>query len=71
KLIRLKECITAQDYGHRIHEFQKGRGKWVKEDKIQYREEITDGLENAPHTFIGLLKGKNCGKVVIRVAGDD
>ncbi|EPS5392828.1 hypothetical protein, partial [Escherichia coli] len=31
----------------------------------------TDGLENAPQTFIGLLKGKNFGKVVIRVAGDD
>lgn len=28
-------------------------------------------LENAPQTFIGLLKGKNFGKVVIRVAGDD
>ncbi len=34
-------------------------GQWVKEDKIHYREEITDGLENAPQTFIGLLKGKN------------
>ncbi|MES1653037.1 hypothetical protein, partial [Escherichia coli] len=30
-----------------------------------------DGLENAPQTFIGLLNGKNFGKVVIRVAGDD
>lgn len=46
-------------------------GQWVKEDKIHYREDITDGLENAPQTFIGLLKGKNFGKVVIRVAGDD
>ncbi|ENK6571539.1 NADP-dependent oxidoreductase, partial [Shigella flexneri] len=49
----------------------KEMGQWVKEDKIHYREDITDGLENAPQTFIGLLKGKNFGKVVIRVAGDD
>lgn len=71
KRIRLQGFIIAQDYGHRIHEFQKEMGQWVKEDKIHYREEITDGLENAPQTFIGLLKGKNFGKVVIRVAGDD
>ncbi|HDJ0699349.1 TPA: NADP-dependent oxidoreductase [Escherichia coli] len=71
KRIRLQGFIIAQDYGHRIHEFQKEMGQWVKEDKIHYHEDITDGLENAPQTFIGLLKGKNFGKVVIRVAGDD
>ena len=37
----------------------------VKEDKIHYREDITDGLENAPQTFIGLLKGKK-----LRQSGD-
>lgn len=46
-------------------------GQWVKEGKIHYREQITNGLENAPQTFIGLLSGKNFGKVVIRVADDD
>lgn len=39
--------------------------------KIHYREQMTDGLENAPQTFIGLLEGKNFGKVVIRVADDN
>lgn len=43
-------------------------GRWVKEGKIHYREQVTDGLENAPQTFIGLLTGKNFGKVVIRLA---
>lgn len=51
-----KEFIIAQDYGHRIRELQKEMGQWVKEDKIHYHEDITDGLENAPQTFIGLLK---------------
>ncbi|MEC9069056.1 MAG: zinc-binding dehydrogenase, partial [SAR324 cluster bacterium] len=42
--------------------------KWIKEGKINYREDIVDGLENAPEAFIGLLEGKNFGKLVIRVS---
>ncbi len=41
---------------------------WLKEGKIKFREDIVDGLENAPQAFIGLLEGKNFGKLVIRVA---
>lgn len=66
KRIRLQGFIINQDYGHRIHEFRREMGRWVKEGKIQYREQVTDGLEHAPETFIGLLTGKNFGKVVIR-----
>ncbi|KJT56313.1 NADP-dependent oxidoreductase yncb, partial [Salmonella enterica subsp. enterica serovar Heidelberg str. RI-11-014588] len=54
----------------RIHEFQQEMGRWIKEGKIHYREQITDGLENAPEAFMGLLAGKNFGKVVIRLADD-
>ncbi|MTH46005.1 NADP-dependent oxidoreductase [Intestinirhabdus alba] len=71
KRIRLQGFIINQDYGHRIHEFHQEMGRWVEEGKIHYREQITDGLENAPQAFIGLLTGKNFGKVVIRVADDD
>ncbi|MNI58281.1 NADPH-dependent curcumin reductase [compost metagenome] len=70
KRIRMQGFIIGQDYGHRIHEFQQEMGRWVKEGKIQYREQITEGLENAPAAFIGLLTGKNFGKVVIRLAED-
>ena len=70
KRIRLQGFIIGQDYGHRIHEFQQEMGRWVKEGKIHYREQITDGLEKAPGAFIGLLTGKNFGKVVIRLADD-
>ncbi|MEB6377761.1 NADP-dependent oxidoreductase [Leclercia adecarboxylata] len=68
KRIRMQGFIINQDYGHRIEEFQQEMGGWVKEGKIHYREQVTDGLENAPDTLIGLLEGKNFGKVVIRVA---
>jgi NADPH-dependent curcumin reductase CurA len=70
KRIRMQGFIIGQDYGHRIDEFQKEMGRWVQEGKIKYREQIVDGLENAPQAFIGLLKGQNFGKLVIRVAPD-
>ncbi len=41
---------------------------WIRDGRIRYREDIVDGLENAPEAFIGLLQGRNFGKLVIRVA---
>lgn len=70
KRIRMQGFIIAQDYGHRIGEFQQEMGRWVKEGKIHYREQVTEGLNAAPEALIGLLEGKNFGKVVIRVAAD-
>lgn len=70
KRIRMQGFIIGQDYGHRIGEFQEEMGRWVQEGKIKYREQIIDGLENAPAALIGLLKGENFGKVVIRLAND-
>ncbi|EPO8025686.1 NADP-dependent oxidoreductase [Enterobacter hormaechei] len=70
KRIRMQGFIIAQDYGHRIVEFQQEMGRWVKEGKIHYREQVTEGLNAAPEALIGLLEGKNFGKVVIRVAAD-
>ena len=40
----------------------------VKAGRIKYREDVVEGLDNAPQAFIGLLKGKNFGKLVVRVA---
>lgn len=70
KRIRMQGFIIGQDYGHRIQEFQNEMGRWIQEGKIHYREQVVDGLENAPEALIGLLDGKNFGKVVIRVAPD-
>lgn len=38
--------------------------------KIKYREDIVQGLEKAPEAFIGLLKGRNFGKLLVQVAAD-
>lgn len=43
-------------------------GGYVAAGKIKYRETITEGIENAPRAFIGLLKGENFGKQLIKVS---
>jgi NADPH-dependent curcumin reductase len=40
----------------------------IADGRIRYREDVTDGLENAPAAFIGMLQGRNFGKVLVRVA---
>ena len=44
--------------------------QWIREGRVKYREDIVDGLENAPQAFIGMLKGKNFGKLIVRVSGN-
>lgn len=70
KRLRVQGFIINQDYGHRFDEFFRQMSHWVAEDRLKFREDIADGLDNAPETLIGLLEGKNFGKVVVRVAGD-
>lgn len=41
---------------------------WIEEGHIYYREDVTDGLENAPETFIGMFHGENFGKTLVRVS---
>lgn len=67
KKIRMQGFIIFDNYGHLYPEFAREMGGWVASGKIKYREEIIDGLENAPEALIGLLKGENFGKRVIRV----
>jgi len=44
---------------------------WLGEGKIQYKEHRVEGLENSVSSFIGLLEGKNFGKLVVRVGPDE
>jgi len=63
--VTLKGFIIFDDYGHRYPEFAAQMGAWLQEGKIRYREDHVQGLSNAPQAFIGLLEGKNFGKLVI------
>ena len=68
KRIKMQGFIVFDDYGPRWSEFAVEMGGWVQADKVKVREDIVFGLENAPEAFIGLLEGKNFGKLVIQVA---
>jgi NADPH-dependent curcumin reductase CurA len=70
KRIKMQGFIIFDDYGPRFGEFIDQMSAWVEEGRIRFREDIVDGLENAPQAFIGLLEGKNFGKLIIRVAND-
>ena len=71
KRIKMQGFIVFDDYGHRYGEFSQAMGQWLQEGKISYREHLVDGLENTVESFIGLLEGKNFGKLVMRVGPDE
>jgi NADPH-dependent curcumin reductase CurA len=56
------------DFAEQRPDFYREMAQWIREGRVKYREDIVDGLENAPAAFIGLLQGKNFGKLVIKVA---
>jgi len=49
-------------------EFVRKAAVWLEEGKLKYRESVTEGLENAPSAFIGMLKGENFGKQIVKIA---
>jgi NADPH-dependent curcumin reductase CurA len=62
------EGFLVSDYAHRFDEAAPRLARWVAEGKIRYREDVTEGLENAPRAFIGMLRGENRGKALVKVA---
>jgi len=65
--------LRASEYGDpaRDAEFLREVGAWIAAGQIKYREDIVDGLEHAPAAFIGMLHGKNFGKLMVRVGPDN
>jgi NADPH-dependent curcumin reductase len=69
KRLRLQGFIVT-DYAAQFPQFAKDVSGWLREGRITFREDITDGFENAPRELIGLLRGTNFGKKLIRVSPD-
>ncbi len=67
--VLLKGFIVS-DHLARLGEFLKDCGGWLREGRLKHREDIVIGLEKAPEAFIGLLQGKNFGKLLVRVGED-
>ncbi|HLJ60925.1 MAG TPA: NADP-dependent oxidoreductase [bacterium] len=60
--------FIVSDHAERIGGFLRDVSAWVRDGRVKYREDIVEGLERAPDAFIGLLQGRNFGKLVVRVA---
>ena len=66
KRLTLRGFIVT-DFGNQADAFVRDVGGWLRDGKIKYKEDVVDGLENAPQAFIGLLEGRNFGKLLVRV----
>jgi NADPH-dependent curcumin reductase CurA len=58
------------DHMHRFGDFIAEVGPWIASGKIHTRETLVDGIENAPQAFLGLLRGDNTGKMLVRLTGE-
>lgn len=59
--------FIVSDHGDMMGDFIRDMGTWAKDGKMKWRETIVDGIEHAPEAFIGLFKGENFGKMLVRV----
>lgn len=66
KQLRLQGFLISAHSEH-LQDFYRDMGKWISEGHIRWKETILDGIENAPKAFIGLFKGENMGKMLVRL----
>jgi NADPH-dependent curcumin reductase CurA len=62
--------FIVSNFASRYPEFITDMTKWFAEGRIKHRETIVEGLPNAPKAFMGLLRGENFGKQLVRVGPD-
>jgi NADPH-dependent curcumin reductase len=63
--------ILATDYRDRFDAARRELARWVREGRLRYREDVLDGLGQAPDAIAGLYRGENTGKRLIKIATDD
>jgi NADPH-dependent curcumin reductase CurA len=66
KRVRMSGLLIF-DYAHRYEEAIVRLAGWVREGKLRYREDISDGIEHCPGAIAGLYRGENLGKRLIRL----
>lgn len=59
--------FIQRDFSEQRPAFYQAMTQWIADGTVRYREDIVEGLENAPEAFIGLLEGKNFGKLVVKL----
>ena len=64
----LIQGFIVSDHFERFPAFLKDCSAWLREGRLRYREDIVDGLDQAPSALIGLFEGRNFGKLLVRVS---
>jgi NADPH-dependent curcumin reductase CurA len=67
--LRLQGFIYTDHY-NMLDQFRYDMSKWIAEGKIKWNETIYEGLENAPKAFMGLFKGENLGRALVKIGPD-
>jgi NADPH-dependent curcumin reductase CurA len=62
------EGFLVTQFSDRYEDGLAGLTQWLKAGKLKYREDIVDGIENAPRAFIGMLCGRNMGKQLVKLS---
>ena len=62
--------FIVSDFAAKHGDFLRDMSQWVREGKVKYKEFVTEGLDSAPEAFMGLLKGANFGKQLVRIGSD-
>ncbi|MFP3581965.1 NADP-dependent oxidoreductase, partial [Arthrobacter sp. SIMBA_036] len=60
--------FIQREFAAQRPDFLEEASGWLADGCLKFREDIVDGLGNAPQAFIGLLQGKNFGKLIVRVS---
>lgn len=67
KRIKMQGFIIFDDYADSYNEFAADMTAWLQDGKVKYKEQVVEGLDNTAEAFMGLLEGKNFGKLVVKV----
>ncbi len=68
KRLKVQGFIISDHFGPELRNFLTDMSGWLAQGRIRYREDVVQGLENAPEAFIGLLAGRNFGKLIVKLA---
>lgn len=67
KSLTLRGFINYEFAAEHYTAFLREVGAGIADGRIRYREDFVDGLESAPEAFIGMLEGRNFGKLIVRM----
>jgi NADPH-dependent curcumin reductase CurA len=66
KRVRAQGFIVT-DFANRYEPAMRQMAEWIRSGKLKYREDVVQGIDKAPRAFIGLLRGENFGKMLVKM----